>query len=373
MNAGQPVDSRAERAPPSNRLARLGLIFEVLGTALVLGVLGYARLVGLFFNALFVFVLLGASATVVSKAIALVRRRVDWLVYRRLEDHVPQLLAAALRVLAYVACGMAVHHAVVPIQFSTDELSAIRLMLWALVGLLLLCALLPRQRRYAPSDFIFLPLLLVVSWDLVVMSREPAIEGAVILASPFERPAYVFQGGQTPLLNHHACLSQQSHALDLVLTAEGGLHRGNPSELEAYPCFGALVLSPVDGRVAHVVRGRPDMPIGQVDREVITGNSVSVSTEGGRYVLLAHLQADSVSVEEGEQVVRGQPLARCGNSGNTSFPHLHLQAQSEPEFSPSSSSLRTFPIVFLYAERVRRGVVSPSPFAVVRNDVIRPL
>ena len=34
----------------------------------------------------------------------------------------------------------------------------------------------------------------------------------------------------------------------------------------------------------------------------------------------------SVGVAVGQQVVRGQQLAACGNSGNSTEPHLHLQA-----------------------------------------------
>ena len=31
----------------------------------------------------------------------------------------------------------------------------------------------------------------------------------------------------------------------------------------------------------------------------------------------------------GQSVVRGEPLACCGNSGNSTEPHVHLQAMDE--------------------------------------------
>ena len=35
-------------------------------------------------------------------------------------------------------------------------------------------------------------------------------------------------------------------------------------------------------------------------------------------------------VRPGDQVVAGQQLARCGNSGNSTEPHLHFQVMDHP-------------------------------------------
>ena len=51
---------------------------------------------------------------------------------------------------------------------------------------------------------------------------------------------------------------------------------------------------------------------------------------GGRYLVLGHLKQGSVTVQVGEIVRRGQPLAAVGNSGHTNEPHLHLQVQDSP-------------------------------------------
>jgi murein DD-endopeptidase MepM/ murein hydrolase activator NlpD len=89
----------------------------------------------------------------------------------------------------------------------------------------------------------------------------------------------------------------------------------------------------------------------------------------GRFVLMAHLQKGSVLVAKGEIVRAGQPLAKCGNSGNTSGPHLHLQVQNQPDFS--APGLITYPILFrdvacVRSERPR----ADAPFFVRRNDRI---
>lgn len=59
----------------------------------------------------------------------------------------------------------------------------------------------------------------------------------------------------------------------------------------------------------------------------LAGNHVMIRCDGG-VVVLCHLQRDSVAVAVavGEQVRTGQLVARCGNSGNSSEPHVHVQA-----------------------------------------------
>jgi murein DD-endopeptidase MepM/ murein hydrolase activator NlpD len=37
-------------------------------------------------------------------------------------------------------------------------------------------------------------------------------------------------------------------------------------------------------------------------------------------------------VEPGDHVERGQRIARCGNSGNSTEPHLHFHVQDHPNF-----------------------------------------
>jgi murein DD-endopeptidase MepM/ murein hydrolase activator NlpD len=86
--------------------------------------------------------------------------------------------------------------------------------------------------------------------------------------------------------------------------------------------------------------------------------------------MLAHLQRGSIEVAEGDRVSVGQRIARCGNSGNTTMPHLHLQVQNRLSFSNADSELRTFPIAFVHAERRRGDERTPSPFSVRRNDIV---
>jgi murein DD-endopeptidase MepM/ murein hydrolase activator NlpD len=47
--------------------------------------------------------------------------------------------------------------------------------------------------------------------------------------------------------------------------------------------------------------------------------------DSGAFVALAHMRAGSMRVAIGEEVTTGQPVADCGNSGNSTQPHVHVQ------------------------------------------------
>lgn len=62
----------------------------------------------------------------------------------------------------------------------------------------------------------------------------------------------------------------------------------------------------------------------------VFGNLIVVAADGGGYLAYAHLQQGSARVGPGDRVGPDTLIARCGNSGNASEPHLHLQAMDRP-------------------------------------------
>lgn len=352
---------------------RLKVAASALGSALLLAAFWLARETGMLMNALALLLEAAACIAVVQLLIAGLRRKLSLEAYRTPRAHLPQLAAAALRLVAWASFAVAVNIAIVAAQFDPRQLLLQRAVLYGCALLLGLASLFPRQARAAPSDLLFAGLLAMVLLDLWRGLSDPDLREAVAIASPFQRPVLVFQGGGSPLLNHHAAIAQQAWALDLLpLTAEGRVASGDPQQLGSYPCFGEAIVAPADGRVARVEEDRPDLPIGKSDLEHLVGNNISIEIQPNRYVLLAHLQAGSVEVSEGELVQAGQRIARCGNSGNTSAPHLHLQIQNRPAFSHLDAELRTYPITFIRAERTRDGERHPGPFSVRRNDRVVP-
>jgi hypothetical protein len=113
---------------------------------------------------------------------------------------------------------------------------------------------------------------------------------------------------------------------------------------EQFFAFGREILAPVTGRVAAVHQGEPDhearrspvslLPyaLGQASRlrrglGSITGNCVIIAPHGsGAFVAVMHLQAGSIRVSVGQDVTEGEHIANCGNSGNSTQPHVHMQA-----------------------------------------------
>ena len=58
----------------------------------------------------------------------------------------------------------------------------------------------------------------------------------------------------------------------------------------------------------------------------VAGNHVVLGLgPTGPYVLLAHLRRGTVRVAPGDELDLGAPVGECGNSGNSTEPHVHLQ------------------------------------------------
>lgn len=69
-------------------------------------------------------------------------------------------------------------------------------------------------------------------------------------------------------------------------------------------------------------------------------------------MVLCHLQQGSARVRLGEHVAAGQVMATCGNTGNSTEPHLHLQAISTMDVTVATA----VPIT-LHGGLPRNGVV----------------
>ena len=91
------------------------------------------------------------------------------------------------------------------------------------------------------------------------------------------------------------------------------------------------MLAPVSGRVHSSTDGAPDHVPGatSMDFSNPVGNSVVFRLETGTFLLIAHLKPGSVVVEAGDEVEEGDPVGACGNSGNTSEPHVHIHHQRQ--------------------------------------------
>ena len=165
---------------------------------------------------------------------------------------------------------------------------------------------------------------------------------------PFKGDWYVGWGGRKREQNYHVDAIDQRYAYDLVVMKDGKSFEGDKESLDSYFCFGLDILAPAGGTVVVALDGLPDQVPGEKDPSNPPGNHVIVDHGNEEYSLFAHLQQGSVKVNEGDKVETGQLLGLCGNSGNTSEPHLHYHLQNSGQFG--------------------KGHGLPAPFTAYRAD-----
>jgi len=148
---------------------------------------------------------------------------------------------------------------------------------------------------------------------------------------PLEGAVVVGWGGDDISTNYHAFYPAQRWAYDLMHEP----YNTESERLEDYGCYGKTVVSPVTGTVVFTKDGLLDQIPSRLPKNPSfpLGNSVGISLDGDEEVVvfLAHLMKGSLRVQSGQPIRAGAPLGRCGNSGNTSEPHVHIHAEIQPQ------------------------------------------
>ena len=152
----------------------------------------------------------------------------------------------------------------------------------------------------------------------------------VDLHTPLEQGTYlVIHGGGNAAVNHHALVTAQQYALDVVALDGWGRRAAGvmPAELEDYAIFGKGVLAPCPGTILAVRSDLADLPPLESTPSTPAGNHILLHCpQPNVTIVLAHLQKNGVAVAPGQHVAVGDRLGRVGNTGNTSEPHLHIHA-----------------------------------------------
>ncbi len=156
----------------------------------------------------------------------------------------------------------------------------------------------------------------------------------------------------------------QRFAIDWMrLDDAGRLVHGDPSDVHNFTDDGADVMAVANGTVVETLNVLDDQKPGTLpDPKTITlenvdGNHVVLDLGDGVFAFYAHLQKGSVTVAPGDRVKRGQMLAKLGNSGNTSGPHLHFHLMEGPSVLGSNG------IPYVFDSFAFAGQVSAARFA----------
>ncbi|WP_114854869.1 M23 family metallopeptidase [Brachybacterium sp. YJGR34] len=193
--------------------------------------------------------------------------------------------------------------------------------------------------------------------------------GDVLELAPPGRGRWLVQNSPADRVpSHGTSRFALAHSIDLVPVDERG--RSAPLRLssllrpeppEVFPGFGRPLLSPAravvvgvhDGEEDHAAhRGLPSVGYALTQGRraaagfaALAGNHVLLAVDhGGATVIVAlcHLRRGSIRVRSGQQLAAGEEVAACGNSGNSTEPHLHLQAMTAAD----PTTARAVPFAF---------------------------
>ena len=168
---------------------------------------------------------------------------------------------------------------------------------------------------------------------------QTPLERAIQLASPLSSGTYlVANGGAGGSVNAHATLLDQSierhkpywgtaHGIDFIALNNLGVRADGlmPADPKRYIIFGRPVIAPCAGVVVAAVDGLPDLQVPQMDPTHLAGNHIILRCADGD-ILLGHFKQGSLLVTIGQSLAIGASIAQVVNSGNTSEPHLHINA-----------------------------------------------
>ncbi|MFF4491344.1 M23 family metallopeptidase [Streptomyces sp. NPDC001544] len=242
---------------------------------------------------------------------------------------VRKLIAVAYRLLQLVFLGLVAAHSLLDLGYPWW---------WNFGPLVLAYALVAAGRRWGGAP------------DRPRVAREPVEVVPPVTGrwSALNSPA-----DRTPSHGTHAY--GQTFAIDVVAEPEPGdrprfrvlwpLARRS----SAFPAFGAPLLAVADATVVRATDDQRDhlsrtslpalLYLTFLEASVrdlfgvrrIVGNHVVLDLGDGTYALYAHVRRGSLTVREGDRVHAGQTLAACGNSGNSTEPHLHFQLMDGPD------------------------------------------
>jgi hypothetical protein len=188
------------------------------------------------------------------------------------------------------------------------------------------------------------------------------------LSLPFKGKWLVAWGGDTEELNQHHGVPSQRFAFDFLgADEEGQTYKGDGTVNEDYFAFGREILAPADGNVTDVINGVRDNVPGSMNPYMALGNAVFIQHREYEVSVLAHLKLDSITVKVGDKVKRGQIIGLCGNSGNSSEPHLHYHLQNTPVVQDGTGIKCYFEKVIVIGASSRKTKKNYSP---IKGDVV---
>lgn len=185
------------------------------------------------------------------------------------------------------------------------------------------------------------------------------------LSLPFTGEWMVVWGGDTKELNYHVKNRAQKNAFDFIqVDSSGKSYRTDGKTNEDYYAFGKEIIAPCNGKVAQVVNGVKDNIPGEMNIYDVGGNTVIMQTSNNEFLVFCHFKHNSIKVQEGQELRKGQVLGLCGNTGNSSEPHLHFHIQDQENMNKATG-------IKCYFDRILVNGVVKDDYSPIQQDKIQ--
>ena len=186
------------------------------------------------------------------------------------------------------------------------------------------------------------------------------------LILPFKDTWTVFWGGDTKEQNYHLISEAQKNAFDLIITDDSNKsYKTDGHTNEDYYAYGKDLIAPCNGEIVLVVDGIKDNKPGELNPIYVPGNTVILKTSNNEYLFFAHFKQHSIKVKQGDKVKQGQLLGLCGNSGNSSEPHLHFHIQNVEDMNIATG-------VKCYFDKINVNGKIMTDYSPVKGEIIKP-
>ena len=146
-------------------------------------------------------------------------------------------------------------------------------------------------------------------------------------------------------LPQHRKAQSQEFAIDVVSSEFSTSSSTTSKKVSDYSIFGENVMSIGDGTVVEIGDKFPD---GEMDKpqlysedffnklsnriapiigvkNTMLGNYIIIKHKSKEFSVYAHLKENSLCLKKGDKVKRGEVIAKVGNTGHSTEPHLHFQ------------------------------------------------
>lgn len=146
-------------------------------------------------------------------------------------------------------------------------------------------------------------------------------------------------------ISQHRKAQSQEFAIDIVSSEFSTSLKTTPNKLSDYSIFGSNIMSIGDGTVVEIGDKFPDSEMDNPKsysedffnklsnkmvsligiKNTMLGNYVIIEHKSKEFSVYAHTRENSLCVKKGNKVKQGDVIAKVGNTGHSTEPHLHFQ------------------------------------------------